>query len=336
MTIIYPVSILQIRRSFAVILKALMKFFRINIIMKILQPIIINSLVLFFVALNVNAQTKCGKVETHQLLLQYKEGQPLPLIKGKINNKDVTMLLDTGSSWTSLTPQLTKRLSLLVVPLDHKTPGIGGISNTSITKVKTFEYDRFKEINPYFFVINDWGFEPYFDVILSADFLLKQSIEIDIRKSSIFFYDNTPCDFGDFIKDNNVSFSVKFAPFTEDDVRPNFNITIGKNEFSAIIDTAATRSTIKRSAAKKIGIYLNFENNSNVGWVVGVGGKSKAILTTIPLVKINNNVIDFNDFLIDEKLKSGTQEAEVILGLDFLKKYNVIFDMQKHQLFFVK
>lgn len=270
-------------------------------------------------------EEQCNLSESNKLSIYYHNKQPLPLVKGKIDGKDVVMLLDSGSSWTSFSPTIVKILPLRIVPIDRKVDGFGGKSKVSITKVKSFEFGKSKFSDHYFFVINDWGFQPYFEVILSSDFLLKKVVEIDIKKSSLTFYNGSLCEHKGPQGEHNF-FQVKLLPQTEDDVRPKFIVTLNQIEFTAIIDTAATVSVLKQNVAQRIGIQLNFKSNPDIRSTVGVGGQSNVLPASVNSMKIGNTEINHHNFVVSESTEDNDKLSEVILGLDFLKKYTVVLD----------
>ncbi|MFC0351705.1 aspartyl protease family protein [Undibacterium danionis] len=305
--------------------------------MKLFKIFTLSAIALVLMSRVSFAMDRCTSVPTHSLPISYQDGHLLPLVKGTINDKEVTMLLDTGAAWTSFVPSGVKKLSLFSMAVDHKIRGTAGESSASITKVKTFEFAGIKNENPYFFVVHNLGFDPYFDLILGADYLLKKTIEINVKEGKVYFYDKFDCDINVFRRKKTESFAVKFFGLTEDNTKPKFTVTIGPHTFTAIIDTGASKSTMLINTARKIGIPIDFKSAKNIDWVSGVGGDVRAMSIGITEVKIDNHIVDQKGFFVkDNPISPDSDVTDIILGLDFLKKYSVIFDVKAQSIIFVK
>jgi predicted aspartyl protease len=293
---------------------------------------------LFFVTLQyADVSFSCAPSNLTTIQIQYQKGTRLPIVSGKINGKDAMFLMDTGASWTFLMPDAVKKYSLFSAPANSKASGVAGESSTSITRVNSFEFGNEKFDRPYFFVLEKLDFSPYFDVILGADYLYRSSLEIDIRNLRLRKFDFGNCSINDLFEEKKDFFSVVMEAVTDDDPRPKFKLQIGKHIFVALIDTAATSSTMSFQVAKKIGLPISFDSNENIRTISGVGGKVPAIPIAITSVEIGNYSIKQQGFMVTKGASSNlSNETEILFGLDFLKNHIVIFDMKKQRIFFSK
>ena len=91
------------------------------------------------------------------------------------------------------------------------------------------------------------------------------------------------------------------------------------------------------NTARKIGIPIDFKSAKNIDWVSGVGGDVRAMSIGITEVKIDNHIVDQKGFFVkDNPISPDSDVTDIILGLDFLKKYSVIFDVKAQSIIFVK
>jgi len=298
------------------------------------------SVILFLLLIlinHTNASSLCAPIKLTTIPIQYQKENQLPVVAGKINGRNAIFLLDTGASWSFLMPDTIRKHSLFSVPRKSKASGVAGETTTSITRVDSFEFGTEKFDRPYFFVLEGLGFSPYFDLILGADYLFKRSLEIDIRNSKLRLLDFGSCSINDMFGDKKDFFSVAMEAVNDDDIRPKFKLQIGKHSFIALIDTASSSSGMSLQVAKKIGLPISFDSNENVITISGVGGKTSAIPISIKSIEIGSHSIKQQGFMVTKaRLSNLSNETEILFGLDFLKNYTVIFDMNKQRIFFFK
>ncbi len=279
---------------------------------------------------------ECSETNFRTIPLEFDIESHLPVVKGKIDNQDARFLLDTGAAWTHIMPKSVKMFSLFSVPTESKSIGIGGASRRSIVRLKTLEFAHVKIKDPYIFELDDLGFKPSFDLILGADYLFSHTIVIDIKSSIARIYGDEACNPIAREGVNKKFFSIP-AGNTEDDPRQKFTIKFAEQSFAAIIDTAATSSTVPIEIAKKIGFKEDEKKAFNRHEISGVGGSTYAVAFEIQGMKISSLTLPKIRFLVT---KAATKEEwssnTIILGLDFLRKYTVVFDTKNKRIVFLQ
>jgi predicted aspartyl protease len=286
---------------------------------------------------NVSAMAFCSSNDVKMLRLSYEAKQPLPLVKANVNDKELSFLLDTGASWTLLMADAAQKLALFVPRIDGTVSGVGGNAKTTLTKARSFEVGNVRETNPYFGVLLEFGFKPYFDGILGIDYLLKNSIGIDIRNSILYLYPLGSCNFDALLQERSLFFSENYRNYNLDDIRPRFTLRSGEHKFTTIIDTGASVSTAHINVVQKLSIPLNLEDTSKLRSVDGVGGRVKTVPIQIHSLEFGNHTLGSRQFLLENGVASDKNSGvDLILGLDFLRHYVVILDAQKKRILIKK
>jgi len=88
-------------------------------------------------------------------------------IEGSVNAQPIRVLLDTGSSLTSLSRQFAQRASLDLHPAQGWVYGVGGRSNVYSAHIKSLAFGPLLAEDVYVGVIADTGETPTWDGILA-------------------------------------------------------------------------------------------------------------------------------------------------------------------------
>lgn len=286
-----------------------------------------------FFALHVKAtEQNCEYKNLSTIPIQFAGSSLLPTIEGKINQKTATMLLDTGSGLTYIMAAAAADLNLRVGNPSSVAHGVGGVASRSVTRPDSFEIGVIRSNRPYLFVLNRMGFTPYFDAIIGVDYLLALDLEVDFQAKQIKLYKAKDCT--TYPKPDWVTSEVDFLEVDKDDDRPQFRITLNGKLVRAIIDTAASRTTLSLKAAENLGITESSGRMVNPQFAVGVGGERSPIWTTnIDQIEIGEITWRNKDISVGRLSSSDEKAPEIILGKDFLLEHRILFAMGSRRLY---
>ena len=277
-------------------------------------------------------EAACEYQVLSSLPVSFRDGNPLPIIAGEINQQPARLLLDTGSSLTYIMQEAAEKFNFRVGKTSGTAKGIGGAASSSVTRLNSLVIANIRLDKPYLFVLNSMGFKPYFDAIAGADYLLQSDLEVNLQRKEIKFYRAQNCT--TYPAPEWAMTAVPFLPVDKDDDRPSFIITINGEKFVAIVDTAAERSALSTVAAKRIGIDPSSGRLTQGDSVVGAGtGKAKNWRTTLDEVKIGDLILKNQEITVNQLPVSDNQIIEILLGKDFLMHHRVLFSMGSRQLY---
>jgi predicted aspartyl protease len=177
------------------------------------------------------------------------------LVAAEINGSPVTMIVDTGAQWTTVTPETVKRLQL---PPDRWNGGlhrgVGSFSNSVNAIVQSFRLggmtldNRSLSVAPLALSITH---SPPFAGLLGADFLYRFDLDIDLPHRRLTLYRNGGCPTG--VPPWGIP-AVAIPVVKSGTNRLNLAAGVDGRPFRAIIDTGATSSLITRPNALRAGV----------------------------------------------------------------------------------
>lgn len=264
----------------------------------------------------------------------YEPGQPLPLMNGKLNDIDVRILVDSGATSTHIMHEAITKFKLPYAPLEKENSGIAGKSKLSITRLKKLEFGNRTIVNEYFYVLNNLGFHPYFDLILGADLLSSQTFELNLSNRTIKFYQNPNCIPSKDILKGEKFLKISIDRTNLDDPRFKFDAQIGEVALKVIIDTGASRTSISNSGARQIKLSPSDYSTQSSYKIKGVGGSTSARLAKIKEMRVGNNIFEnINILILEPRQIDSTKRHDIILGLDFLINYSLLYDAKMGELY---
>ncbi len=277
----------------------------------------------------------CKYLNIGELPLRFMGNNFQPMVQGSINDQPATMLVDTGSGTSALTPTGVERLDLNPHITGAHTEGIGGTSRVYGVRLSEFGIGPAHVKRLALRVIGDMGAPPDFDAIVGADFLFQADIEISLAEHAVRFFRPIDCD-----KNSFLAYWTKQAvvvPLTGSfGTSRNNTITVLLNgvEVDAIIDTGASRSTVFEWAARKAGVQADHATSRQAASAVGVGSdivrQRSAIFTTFA---IGGETIRDAELTISPDLGLTGRQLGMLLGADFLRSHRILFASSQRQLY---
>jgi len=286
--------------------------------------------------------TKCQYLNLQNLPIVFDGVRPT--VKGAINGKPVTMLLDTGAYTTFLFMNAAEKLKLIIRDSDESEYGVDGASSVYLVRLKDIEIGPIRASKISLSV--KYGPSTYqsFGGLVGADMLLQRDLEISLADELVKFFHPIGCEAA-FLAywDSNASF-VEMEP-RRDDVTFSPVVTVELNgiKMRAVIDTGAPRSVVNLSAAERVGITVEKPPETK-----GAGGHASPTWIapfdsfTIGDESIKNTTIAVMDIWRAAKThmqdiygSDGIRDApDIILGVDFLRSHRVLFASSQHRFYF--
>jgi predicted aspartyl protease len=177
------------------------------------------------------------------------------LVAAEINGSPVTMIVDTGAQWTTITPQTVQRLQLPPDPWNgglHR--GVGSFSNSVNAVARSFRLggtafeNRSLSVAP---LALGAEISPPFAGLLGADFLYQFDLDIDVPHRTLGLYRNGGCRAG-VPAWGNAAVAIPLVKSATN--RLNLAASVDGHPFRAIIDTGASVSLITRPNALRAGV----------------------------------------------------------------------------------
>ena len=275
----------------------------------------------------------CKYVKIAELPVRFQGANFAPTVAGSINGQPATLLVDTGSFASLLTPAAVDKYELIQRYTGRHAEGIGGTSRLYGARVKEFGIGPTHSKGMNLDILGDLGFTPEFDAIVGADFLFQADIEISLTEHALRFFRPLECPPDSFLaywtKDAVI---VPLTGALDSSKNNTFTVELNGVKLDAIIDTGATFTTVFESAARKAGVKADHASSRAGGTAVGVGSERvtqrSAVFTTFA---IGGETIREAELKIAPD--NGRTGVDMLLGADFLRSHRVLFAMSQRQLY---
>ena len=254
------------------------------------------------------------------------------LVAAEINGSPVTMIVDTGAQWTTLTPETAKRLQLPADPWNGGLRrGVGSFSHNVNAIVQSFRLggmaleNRSLAVAPLSFSM---ALSPPFAGLLGGDFLYRFDLDIDLPHGKLTLYRNAGCSEGVPPWGTPVTAIPLVKSATN---RLNLAASVDGHPFRAIVDTGATGSLITRPNALRAGVDAAALDRDPV--VAGHGlGTAPVPMRRHVFGEVQIGPERFKQF---EMTVGGTLlgGGDMLLGLDYLGSRRVWLSYALRQMF---
>ncbi|WLI88440.1 aspartyl protease family protein [Massilia sp. R2A-15] len=276
----------------------------------------------------------CQYVQIGQLPLRYLGEWFHPAVDGFINGKPAPMMVDTGSNKTWLTNQLAERLDLRQRATGNIVKGVGGETRLYSARVDDFQVGPTHTGKRYFEVIGETGMTPEFDALVGADFLFQADVEISLAEKAVRFFRPTNCSGDSYLAYWGDAVEVPFTGTFFESRNPTFTVELNGVKLNAIIDSGASRSFVFIGGARKAGVNTDSAGVVKVPGASGIGSETLAQWRTVfKTLSIGGEVIRDAELNISADPNTGRQDADLLLGVDFLRSHRVLFAMDQRRLY---
>jgi predicted aspartyl protease len=271
-----------------------------------------------------------------------------PTIEGSVNGHAMTVLIDSGSSETTLTRGIAERAGLALAHSNVVSYGVGGESQQyhALVDEVSFGPVRWKRARlPVVWSVTD---KSRIDALLGANFLFQNDVEMALAEGQIRFYKPENCGDAFLAYWNADAQVVPMRTLAPDDPRQVIDIEVNGQAVRALIDSGADRSAISVSAAARAGVRVDTGKVVARGKTSGVGAHEvDTWIATFDRIRIGDEAIENTELEVTDlwgaaRVDSNTravaeltaQQPEVLLGADFLRSHRVLFAMSQRRFYF--
>jgi len=180
-----------------------------------------------------------------------------PTIEGSVNGHAMTVLIDSGSSETTLTRGIAERAGLALAHSNVVSYGVGGESQQyhALVDEVSFGPVRWKRARlPVVWSVTD---KSRIDALLGANFLFQNDVEMALAEGQIRFFKPENCGDAFLAYWNADAQVVPMRTLAPDDPRQVIDIEVNGQAVRALIDSGADRSAISVSAAARAGVRVD-------------------------------------------------------------------------------
>jgi predicted aspartyl protease len=265
------------------------------------------------------------------------------MIDGSINDHPMTMAVDTGLWWTTVSGALATKLDLVLAHVDGYEVGVGGKSQTSQAPLEELSIGRFQWRNAKVNVA--WQEAGLPDALVGANLLLAGDVEFDGQQ--LVFFSPSGCDDAELGYWADDVPWVRTEPVTRRDLRANLTVQVNGQPVRALVDSGAPHTILDSGAARRLGVDPD-DPRAQLGQSGGIGAhvttKSVATFDTIaigpeivrhPRIEVESLWQAIRDDVheIDTE-RYVAEQPEMLLGADFIRSHRLLFAASQRRLYF--
>jgi clan AA aspartic protease (TIGR02281 family) len=291
---------------------------------------------------DAGAETKCVLQQIGELPLM-TDGDNL-YVEAAINGTPVKMIVDTGSTATSIFRSTADKLGLRIKQIDGVTfYGAGGSDVLNEAGIKELKVGNLTARNMDVAVI---GRQKMGDIggLLGAGFLFQADLEIDAPEGKLRFFKSVGC-----VGDQVVYWQKAYAVVSNVSPNPDLDIQImvklGAAPFRATLDSGAAASVVSRLAAERFSDHTVAMQSA--GSTVGIGkqimDEDVAVFPSFSFgdETIRNARLNVADlFTPGREVRVGSRiaqavvdEPEMLLGADFFRSHRVYISKSQRKIY---
>ncbi len=250
-----------------------------------------------------------------------------------LDGKKTEFDLDTAATSTILNTKAQNRLGLYAYPTGWTSFGVGGRQELGVVRTTTFQLGTLRSEHLHVFAGDLWTRKPglHADGLLGADILSQYDVDLNLGTMNARLYAAS----GDCsIPTASIApplYTVPLAWGSVDDKRPIVHVTIGNQEFTALLDTSIAYSGIFYTSARRLGLKASdFERDRSV---IEPDAEPHAVREKIHLfdsVTIGPLTLRNAPIRILDRPSNG--RFDMFLGADFLSRVHTWLSYSSHTL----
>ena len=256
----------------------------------------------------------------------------VPVVSLRVNGAPVQFLFDTGAERTIITSATAHRLGIVAhFEYARRMRSLGIAMSSGDARLASLGSGGLAMTNFRVLVgpvaLPPVGGKPL-DGLLGADFLTSFEIDLDLERRKIILYEPPPCPIT--APDWRVAFDTIEANRSLHD-RLFFPVRLDGHGFAALIETGAQLSAVDAEAAVAAGVSPNALARDPVTTLRGAAAET-----------VNSRAHRFAQLQIDDEIlrdqtmmvtRLGLQDADIVLGADFLHRQRVWLSYRSHRIF---
>jgi predicted aspartyl protease len=256
----------------------------------------------------------------------------VPVVSLRVNGTPVQFLFDTGAERTIISAATAQRMGIVAhFEYPRRMRSLGSAMASGDARLASLGSGGLAMTNFRVLVgpvaLPAVGGKPL-DGLLGADFLTSFEIDLDLERRRITLYEPPPCPIT--APDWRVPFETIEANRSLHD-RLFFPVSLDGHAFAALIDTGAQLSAVDAEAAAAAGVGPNALARDPVTTLRGAAAET-----------VNSRAHRFAQLQIDDETlrdqmmvvtRLGLQDADIVLGADFLHWQRVWLSYRSHRIF---
>jgi len=295
-------------------------------------------------ALSFSAAAAAGECQLQELgVLPVDMRNLRPLVWTKINGVKARFLLDSGSFYSSISPDAATQRHLKLSYLDGRelyVMGLGGAQQTEATTVDDFEFLGVHLHHIQFLVLGQGG-----DLtgIIGQNLLRISDMEYDLANGIVRFMKPAGCN------DRPLAYWALHATYTSvklqysDPAEPQMrsDATINGRRMTVWFDTGTPRSMLFLEAAKRAGITPSSPGVRFLGISYGIGPASaKVWVAPVDTFQLGGEKVEHTHLLIGDFQPRNIDGSlsgsfpDMILGDDFFLSHRIYVAYSQNRLYF--
>jgi predicted aspartyl protease/tetratricopeptide (TPR) repeat protein len=241
-----------------------------------------------------------------------------------INGTPTRLWLDSGAFFSILPKARAVELGLRSqdAPRTLRINGIGGSFFPEMTTVRDFGFLGTMMHNIAFLV----GGSDSGNGFIGANVLGTWTTEFDLAKGKVALFEEKGCSrfsLAYWAAGMTVSEARMLSPEQPYDHHINLEVMINGRPVHAILDSGATRSSLTRNAARRVGIDLSAPDTVASGRFVGAGSESRqSWIARTRTIDIGGEQIANSPIRVIDDSRDGV--PDMLLGIDFLLSHHVL------------
>ena len=284
----------------------------------------------------------CRVIKLARLPIEFTRLQPI--LHGKFNGVDLSLVMDSGAAMTHLFPSAIQKAGLRETHSDLVGTGVGGITQTYVAHADEVEIGPSHGKRVEFLEAVNTGVPG--DGLLGADYLFRTDLELLLRDNQVtFLYPDNCGDKPIAYWDRDAAW-VDSRDTTSQDLRQQIEVKINGKSFTALLDSGATRSVLDLEAASRIGLTPDSAGTEAAGQGAGVGDQKMTVWRAriqsfeIGSEAIQNTVIEIGDLYGAARKEAAGRHlgriegADMLLGADFMRAHHLLFARSQRRLYF--
>lgn len=254
-----------------------------------------------------------------------------------IDRQQATMLVDTGSERTLVTPGAVDAFNLQPDPRAHtRIIGVGGAVMADHARLQSFGLGGMEMMDQSYAIESLpgsglTGDEP--SGLIGADWLSDYDVDLDVGHGRMTLYDVEGCDGADLpghLPWQGARFPVPTYRYGRGIML--LKLLVDGTPVTAVLDSGADRSVLSEAAAERAGVGPAALAHDPAGRGGGVDGR-----IAITHIHVFPSVVIGAEHIANMPLRVGPLRAggnvEMLLGVDWLRRNRVWIDYRDHMLF---
>ena len=198
-----------------------------------------------------------------------------PIVEGEINARKVKVLIDSGSTFSSVSAFAVNRLGLPSIQMmGMRAYGIGGDRAVFRAHINELKIGAFTKTGLDLYVAGDDSQAGPAEIILGEDVLSKVDTEFDLAHNAIRMFEPEGCTAPQLVYWGAAYSQATLLPWGQYDPAIQTKAFLNGKELLAALDSGAEITLVDASVAEAVGV-AQVGTNDKPGAIVGAGPKNE-------------------------------------------------------------